>query len=152
MQVLAQLLTPGRTLCRVPGLSRKRLFESIAGAVSEDQLSLPTSDILAQLSAREDLGSTGLGQGIAIPHCRIENCTHPIGTLITLADPVDFDAPDGLPVDLVFALLVPNEAHQQHLDILAGIAGLFQQQDFCQQLRDASDPESLHRIATGWSG
>ena len=119
MQALSQLLTPGRTLCHVAGVSRKRLFESIAGAISEDQLSLSVSEVLSLLTAREKLGSTGLGQGIAIPHCRIENCTHPLGTLITLTDAVDFGAPDGLPVDLVFVLLVPSEAHQQHLDILA---------------------------------
>ncbi|MEH6516634.1 MAG: PTS sugar transporter subunit IIA [Halioglobus sp.] len=151
MQALSQLLTPGRTLCRVPGVSRKRLFESIAGAISEDQLSLPVSEVLSLLTAREKLGSTGLGQGIAIPHCRIENCTHPLGALITLTDPVDFGAPDGLPVDLVFALLVPGEAHQQHLDILASIAGLFSQEDFCRQLRGAEDASTLHRIATTWS-
>jgi PTS system nitrogen regulatory IIA component len=151
MQALSQILTPGRTLCRVAGVSRKRLFESIAGAISADQLSLPASEVLTQLTAREKLGSTGLGQGIAIPHCRIENCTHPLGTLITLDDPVDFDAPDGLPVDLIFVLLVPSEAHQQHLDILAGVAGLFNQQEFCRQLRGAEDAATLHRIATTWT-
>ena len=151
MQALSQILTPGRTLCRVAGVSRKRLFESIAGAISTDQLSLPASEVLTQLAAREKLGSTGLGQGIAIPHCRIENCTHPLGTLITLDDPVDFDAPDGLPVDLIFVLLVPSEAHQQHLDILAGVAGLFNQQEFCRQLRGAEDAATLHRIATTWT-
>ncbi len=151
MQVLSQLLTPGRTLCRVPVVSRKRLFETIAGAISQDQLSLPTSDVLSQLIAREELGSTGLGQGIAIPHCRIENCSHPLGTLLTLSEPVDFNAPDDRPVDLVFALLVPNEAHQQHLDILASVARLFSQAAFCEQLRSAEDAQTLHSIATGWS-
>lgn len=151
MQVLAQILTPGRTLCRAPGISKKRLFETVAKIIANDQLSLPQPDIFNQLIAREKLGSTGLGEGIAIPHCRVENCTHPIGSLITLDSPIDFEAPDDIPVDLLFVLLVPQEAHQQHLDILASIAGLFQQPEFCQQLRAAQTPADLFAIATSWS-
>ncbi len=147
-QPLEQLLTPERTECQVPGLSKKRLFETLARVISEDQLSLPYKEVLAQLIAREKLGSTGLGQGIAIPHCRIGNCTHPLGTLLTLAEPIDFDAPDGVPVDLVFALLVPEDSHQEHLDTLAGIARMFSQADFCNRLRQAPDPQALFKAAT----
>jgi PTS system nitrogen regulatory IIA component len=127
------------------------LFETIAKMISEDQLSLPHTDIFNQLLAREKLGSTGLGQGIAVPHCRATNCSQPLGSLITLASPIDFDAPDDQPVDLIFVLLVPQEAHQQHLDILAGIAGLFQQEEFCHALRAAQDAAQLHGIATSWT-
>jgi len=74
-----------------------------------------------------------------------------MGTLITLDKPIDFDAPDGKPVDLLFVLLVPEEAQQQHLDTLAEIARLFSQADFCQQLRAATDPAELHSTATGWT-
>jgi PTS system nitrogen regulatory IIA component len=151
MHPLAQILTPGRTLCRAPGVSKKRLFETIARMIAEDQFSLPHTEIFNQLLAREKLGSTGLGQGIAIPHCRVDNCTHPLGSLITLESPIDFDAPDDQPVDLLFVLLVPQEAHQQHLDILASIAGLFQQEEFCRELRAAKDATQLHRIATTWT-
>ncbi len=147
MQTLEKLLTPGRTACRVPGVSKKRLFETLAKTISTDQLSLPYGEVFAQLIAREKLGSTGLGQGIAIPHCRVDNCIHPIGTLMTLQDPIDFDAPDDQPVDLLFALLVPAEAHQQHLDILANIAKLFSNGDFCKQLRAARDDQSLYQLA-----
>ena len=150
MQQLAQLLTPGRTLCHAAGVSRKRLFETIAGVIAQDQISLPNDEIFSQLIAREKLGSTGLGKGIAIPHCRVENCTHPLGTLVTLKDPIDFDAPDGQPVDLLFVLLVPNEAHQLHLDILANVASLFNQESFCQQLRAASNNDELFQTATTW--
>lgn len=148
MQVLSQILTPGRTVCRVPGVSKKRLFETIAKVISEDQLSLPYKDVFDHLIAREKLGSTGLGNGIAIPHCRISNCSEPLGTLVTLEEPIDFDAPDDAPVDLLFVLLVPEEANQQHLDILAGIAGLFSQADFCQQLRATDDSQALYELAT----
>lgn len=151
MQALAQLLTPGRALCRVPGVSKKRLFETIARVISEDQVSLPYNTVLSSLIAREKLGSTGLGQGIAIPHCRIENCTHAMGTLVTLEEAIDYDAPDDTPVDILFVLLVPAEAQQQHLDILASIAGLFSQPAFCDEIRNASDSETLFATATSWT-
>jgi PTS system nitrogen regulatory IIA component len=149
MQFLAEILTPGRTVCRAPGGSKKRIFETLARVISEDQPSLTYDEVFAQLIAREKLGSTGLGQGIAIPHCRVDNCDQPLGTLITLAEPIDFDAPDDQPVDLLFALLVPSEADQQHLDILANVARLFSQEDFCSQLRAAIDNQVLYDIATG---
>ena len=151
MPILSTLLTFERTVCRAPGVSQKRLFETAARIISEDQLSLPYDLVFSSLIAREKLGSTGLGNGIAIPHCRVSNCTHAMGALITLKNPMDFGAPDGNPVDILFVLLVPEEAQQQHLDILAGIAGLFSQQAFCQQLRAATDAQQLFSTATGWA-
>ena len=146
---LEHLLTLERTACQVPGLSKKRLFETIARLISEDQLALSYDEVFAQLIAREKLGSTGLGGGIAIPHSRIGNCTQPLGTLVTLAEPIDFDAPDGRPVDLVFALLVPEEATQAHLDTLAEIARQFSQEDFCSKLRVAGSNADLFSAALG---
>lgn len=146
-QPLENLLTPERTACKVPGISKKRIFETIARMISEDQISLSYDEVFTQLIAREKLGSTGLGQGIAIPHCRIGNCTQPLGTLVTLDEAIDFDAPDGQPVDLVFALLVPEDAHQKHLDTLAQIARCFSQPQYCKRLRAASDPGSLFQAA-----
>ncbi|MCL4104206.1 UNVERIFIED_CONTAM: hypothetical protein GTU68_035068 [Idotea baltica] len=151
MHLINKLLTPGRTLCRAPGVSKKRLFETAARIISNDQLSLPYDAIFSHLIAREKLGSTGLGKGIAIPHCRIGNCTQAMSALITLEDPIQFDAPDSQGVDILFVLLVPEEAEQQHLDILAGVAGLFSQSDFCDALRAAKDPETLHFTATHWA-
>ena len=148
MNFMTDILSPERTVCRAPGASKKRLFETIARIISEDQPNLVTEDIFSQLIAREKLGSTGLGQGIAIPHCRVDACAQPIGTLLSLDKPVDFDAPDDQPVDLLFALLVPGEAHQQHLDILANVARLFSQGSFCQKLRAAQDNQVLFTIAT----
>jgi PTS system nitrogen regulatory IIA component len=148
MQPLTDILTPARTVCHAPGSSKKKLFETLAEIISTDQLSLPQEEVFDQLIAREKLGSTGLGSGIAIPHCRVGNCTKPIGTLVTLAEPIEFDAPDDAPVDLLFVLLVPEEAHQQHLDILAGITRLFSDGAFCQRLRAAGDSAELYRIAS----
>lgn len=150
MQVVAQLLTPGRTICRAPGSSKKRLFETLARVISKDQPTLSDSEVFSQLIARERLGSTGLGSGIAIPHCRIAHCTEPMGCLATLQEPIDFDAPDDIPVDILFVLLVPETAHQEHLNILAQLAGLFSQPEFSEQLRAAEDAASLYTLATGW--
>jgi PTS system nitrogen regulatory IIA component len=149
MQTVSEILTPARTVCHASGSSKKKLFETIAKVISDDQPSMPHDEVFAQLIAREKLGSTGLGQGIAIPHCRVSHCTEPLGTLLTLEVPVDFEAPDDLPVDLLFVLLVPEEAHQRHLDILAGIARLFSQAEFCARLRAATDSKELYDIATG---
>jgi PTS system nitrogen regulatory IIA component len=147
MSALSQILTPARTVCDAPGSSKKRLFETIAKIVCDDQLSLSYVEVLDHLIAREKLGSTGLGQGIAIPHCRVGACTEPLGTLLTLAEPIPFDAPDDQPVDLLFVLLVPVAAHQQHLDILANVARLFSQADFCARLRAARDDRTLYELA-----
>lgn len=148
MNLLNEILSPERTVCGAPGGSKKRVFETIARIVSENQPSLVYEDVFALLIAREKLGSTGLGLGIAIPHCRADACEQPIGALLTLEQAIDYDAPDDQPVDLLFALLVPGEAHQQHLDILANVARLFSQGSFCQQLRNAPDSRTLYELAT----
>jgi PTS system nitrogen regulatory IIA component len=147
MLSLSEILTPARTVCLAPGSSKKRLFETIAQIISDDQLSLPYDEVFAQLIAREKLGSTGLGQGIAIPHCRVNNCSHPLGTLLTLQEPIEFDAPDDQAVDVLFVLLVPEEANQQHLEILSGLARRFSQPDYCASLRSAQDSTSLYQAA-----
>ena len=148
MESLSEILTPARTVCRVPGVSKKRLFETIARIIGDDQPTLGYDAVFDQLIAREKLGSTGLGRGIAIPHCRAANCQQPLGTLVTLQEPIDFDSPDDAPVDLLFVLLVPEEANQAHLDILAMVARLLSQEDFCQQLRDAEGDNELFRTAS----
>ncbi len=152
MQALSQILTPGRTVCHGAGGSKKRLFETMARILCDDRPELAYNDVLARLVEREKLGSTGLGGGIAIPHCRADNCPEPLGALLTLASPIPFDAPDDKPVDLLFALLVPSEAHQQHLDILANIARAFSQESFCARLRAAADDAALFRAAIDGGG
>ena len=152
MLAVNDILTPARTVCLAPGSSKKKLFETIARIISDDQLSLPYDDVFAQLIGREKLGSTGLGQGIAIPHSRIGNCTHPLGTLVTLEEPIEFDAPDDKPVDVLFVLLVPEEANQQHLEILSGLARLFSQPQYCASLRGARDSADLFQAAIAQDG
>tara|TARA_R110000823_G_scaffold91174_3_gene201092 strand:- start:12356 stop:12814 length:459 start_codon:yes stop_codon:yes gene_type:complete len=148
MHALNHILTPERTVCHIATASKKRLFERISEIISTDQPSLPYTEVLDKLVARENLGSTGLGQGIAIPHCRVSDCPAPIGALFSLEDAIPFGAPDERPVDLLFVLLVPEEANQEHLDILASIASLFNQPDFCARLRQADSNEALYFVAT----
>lgn len=141
------ILSPGRTLCNAPGISKKRVLDNIAHFICEDIPSLDPLLLFDSLIARERLGSTGLGNGIAIPHCRIKDCDQIIGSLVTLEQAVDFDAIDNKPVDLLFVLLVPDQAHDEHLNVLAKIAELFSDLDFCQQLRHASSSRALYELA-----
>ena len=146
MSIISEILTQERTVCCAPGVSKKRLFEDIARVVCNDQRSMSYDDVLDRLIAREKLGSTAVGGGIAIPHSRVSCCKTPIGVLISLEEPIPFDAPDDIPVDLLFTLLVPEEAHQQHLDILAAIAQLFSVPTFCEKLRNAGSSRALYEL------
>lgn len=140
---LDTILTPRRTRCGLEGGSKKRALELLASTISEDIPTIDADDLFRRLINRERLGSTGLGKGIAIPHCRIDNCTGPVGAMITLALPIDFDAIDGEPVDILFALLVPEDAHDDHLKILATLAGAFNDSEFRQRLKRAENSDVL---------
>lgn len=137
------ILTPRRTRCGLEAGSKKRALELLASTIAEDIPTIDADDLFRRLVNRERLGSTGLGKGIAIPHCRIDNCTGPIGAMITLATPVDFDAIDSEPVSVLFALLVPEDAHDDHLQILATLAGAFSDSDFRQRLAQVEDSDDL---------
>ena len=144
---IQSILSPERTLCCAPGSSKKRVLENIAQFICEDVRNLDPDLVFENLIAREKLGSTGLGQGIAIPHCRIRNCTRVIGALIKLDQPTDFDALDNAPVDILFVLLVPEQATEEHLQVLAELARRFSDSEYCQQLRAAETSPSLYQAA-----
>ncbi len=144
---LQVLLSPGRTLYGAPGISKKRAIETAANFLADQNTALNADELYRNLIDREQLGSTGIGEGIAIPHCRLRNCSRAMGALIKLESPIDFEAIDQQPVDLLFVLLVPEEAHDQHLQILAEIAGLFSKAEVRNDLRNASDSESMYQIA-----
>ncbi|MEG1342300.1 MAG: PTS sugar transporter subunit IIA, partial [Pseudomonas sp.] len=105
---LETILTPGRSLVNAPGGSKKRALQEIATLIHREVPDLEMQDVFESLFAREKLGSTGFGNGIAIPHCRLKGCSSPISALIHLDAPIDYDAIDGAPVDLLFVLLVPE--------------------------------------------
>ncbi len=143
MSKVDNLLTPARVMCRVDAASKKRVFELAARQIAASDANLIDTEVYAQLLAREKLGSTALGTGVAVPHCRVEGCEKPIGCLVTLSEAIVFDAPDDQPVDLLFVLLVPAEAAQEHLDILAELATRFSDQAYCAQLRAARSEQEL---------
>lgn len=142
------ILAPELTLCRVNGSSKKRILEFISGQVAEQYPELDEGLIFNNLLSRERLGSTGIGQGIAIPHCRLEGCTRVVGALVTLDEGVDFDAIDNQPVDLLFTLIVPKEATGEHLELLSQLAEQFNDRSFCDALRACTDADQLYRKMT----
>ncbi len=145
---IADFLTPERTCCDAPGISKKRVLEFLSGFLAEHSENIDADRVYQELLAREKLGSTGIGDGVAVPHCRLEGCPDVIGALLKLEHPVDYDAIDDQPVDLVFALVVPSEQNEEHLRVLQSIAGLMQQPSVRRQLRGCSGDSALYRAAT----
>ncbi|GAA6132934.1 PTS IIA-like nitrogen regulatory protein PtsN [Halopseudomonas sabulinigri] len=145
------ILTPDRTFSGVQGGSKKRVLELIGKLVAQ-HTNLDPDAIYESLIAREKLGSTGFGNGIAIPHCRLGDCHQAIGALLQLDGKIDFDALDGQPVDLIFVLLVPQEATDQHLQILKMLAGKLDQAELRDALRAAPDAQSLYDVITAGDG
>ena len=129
----------------VPGCSKKRILEYIAHLIANHVPGIDEDVRFESLVAREKLGSTGFGNGIAIPHCRLIGCTTPISAVLHLETAIDFDAIDGEPVDLLFVLLVPEEATDQHLELLRQIASIFEQDDVRERLRNAATGADLYQ-------
>ncbi len=142
---IENILTPGRSLVNVPGGSKKRVLEQIAKVLGPDLPDLDSQTIFESFIAREKLGSTGFGNGIAIPHCRMPGCASPLSAVLRLDVPVDFDAIDGAPVDLLFVLLVPEAATDEHLELLRQIASMLDREDVRERLRRASTGQELYQ-------
>jgi len=149
MNQIASLLPQENLLAQLEASSKKRLFEQ-AGLLFENNQSIARSVVYDALFAREKLGSTGLGQGVAIPHGRIKGLKQPVGAFIRLKTPVQFEAPDGKPVELVFVLLVPISANEQHLQLLSELAQMFSDRAFREQLSTAPTAASLHTLFSQW--
>ena len=142
---LENILTAGRSLVNVPSSSKKNVLEQIAKLIGRET-ELDSDLVLTSLIAREKLGSTGFGNGIAIPHCRLSGCPTPISALLHLNTSVDFDAIDGRPVDLLFVLLVPEAATDEHLELLRQIASMLDRADVRDRLRSAQSDEALYQV------
>jgi PTS system nitrogen regulatory IIA component len=149
MSLVAKLLPPANVLPDLAASSKKRLFEQI-GLLFENQHGIGRGVVFESLFARERLGSTGLGQGVAIPHGRIKGLKDALGAFVRLSQPVAFDAPDGKPVNLVFALLVPEHATEKHLEILSELAQMFSDRALRDTLAGAADAAALHQIISAW--
>jgi PTS system nitrogen regulatory IIA component len=148
---IAQLLPESNILLDIEATSKKRLFEQV-GALFEDRAQIARSTVFDSLFAREKLGSTGLGQGIAIPHGRIKGLDHALAAFVRPRQPIPFDAPDGKPVAQVFVLLVPEHATEEHLQLLSELAEMFSERSFRDELASATDSSSLHRLFSSWQG
>jgi PTS system nitrogen regulatory IIA component len=147
---ITDLLTRERILCCADIGSKKRLFERLGELLAGDSGILSQNDIFDALINREKLGSTGLGKGVAIPHGRIASLEKPLCAIIKLAEPVDFDATDNLPVDLVFALLVPEESTEEHLQVLSTIAEIFSNASVCADLRACDTESCIYEQLSRW--
>lgn len=148
MNSLSQILSASQILLDLEASSKKRVFEH-AGMLFESHLGLARSIVFDSLFAREKLGSTGLGQGIAIPHGRIKGLKQAAGGFIRLANPVPFDSPDGRPVNLLFILLVPEQATEEHLQLLSELAQRFSERNFRDALTAAADPAAVLALFNG---
>jgi PTS system nitrogen regulatory IIA component len=144
MGLLATLLAPERVLLDVSAASKESLYEEV-GTRLAGALNIPAKVVTASLMAREKLGSTGLGQGVAIPHGRIKALKEAVGCFVRTRTPVPFGAPDGLPVNLVFVLLVPEHATDLHLQILSELAQHFCDKSFRDRLAMLSDPSAIYQ-------
>ncbi|MGE5493067.1 MAG: PTS IIA-like nitrogen regulatory protein PtsN [Actinomycetota bacterium] len=142
MNPFNKLLPDTHVLLDLEAGSKKRVFEQ-AGILFENHVGIARSVVFDSLFAREKLGSTGLGQGIAIPHGRIKGLKHATGAFLRLATPVPFDSPDGRPVNLLFVLLVPEQATEEHLQILSELAQRFADRAFRDALAGAPDPAAI---------
>ncbi len=132
--------------CNVEAASKKRVLEQLGQRLAESVPELTQDLVFDALLERERLGSTGLGKGIALPHARMALVDHAMGAFIKLNEGVDFDAIDGEPVDLAFAMLVPEEATDEHLQMLSTLAHMFSDSAFCTQLRQAESDQELFRL------
>jgi len=145
MSQIAQLLPTENIVLDFDASSKKRVFEKV-GLIFENNQGIARSTVFESLFAREKLGSTGLGQGIAIPHGRIKGLKEARGAFLRLAAPVPFDSPDGKPVSLLFVLLVPEQATEQHLQILSELAERFSDRACRDALAGAADAAAIHQI------
>ena len=142
---IINLLTPERMRSGARVNSKKRSLELLSELITGNEADPATRAIFESLIGRERLGSTGLGKGVALPHARVAGIEQPIGALVHLQTPIDFDAIDKQPVDLLFALVVPEHSTDEHLRILANLAEMFSDQPFCDQLRQSETPEEMYR-------
>jgi nitrogen PTS system EIIA component len=149
MNRLSAILPPSNVLVDVDASSKKRVFEQ-AGLLFENHHAIARATVTDNLFARERLGSTGLGHGVAIPHGRIKGLKNPLAAVIRMQQAIGFDAPDDEPVALLIFLLVPEAATQRHLEILSEIAELLSDRALREKLKTEPDAARLHELIANW--
>ena len=151
MNLIAKLLRTSRIALDLDVASKKRLFEQI-GLIFENAQQISHSVVFDSLFNRERFGSTGLGYGVAIPHGRMKGLREATAVFVRTLTPIPFESPDGLPVNLIFVVLVPDHANEQHLQILSELAQLFSDKSVRESLATCRDVDEAHRILTEWPG
>ena len=141
-------MSPDCTRSAVRDTSKKKILETISQLIASKLGGVSRDDVFDSLLQRDRLGSTGIGLGIAIPHGRLTNASQPVAVLLTLASPIDFDAIDNQPVDIIFALLVPENEPEAHLKTLSEVAQRLDNRDICRKLRAATTDEELYTLFT----
>lgn len=149
MSLISKILPLENVLLDAESASKKRVFERV-GLLFENSQKLSRSQVFDSLFAREKLGSTGLGQGVAIPHGRIKGLRDAVAAFVKTETPIPFDAPDGAAVNLIFVLLVPERATDLHLQLLGELAQMFSNASFRERLLSSNDPAAIHQMFTDW--
>ena len=147
---IKDLLTADRVRVGLQVNSKKRALELISEVLGESSSDLSQNELFTSLINREKLGSTGLGHGVALPHGRVTNIERAMGAFIRLDNPIDFDAIDGAPIDLIFTLVVPEHSTNEHLSLLAQLAQMFSDTQFCEALRSAENDTQLLELLLHW--
>lgn len=142
---ISALLSPECIFINPDISSKKKLLEFISGNIA-NQFDLPQATIYSNLLDRERLGSTGLGNGFAIPHARLNSLDTTIGFFIKLGQPINFEAADNRPVDLIFSIIIPEQATDEHLEILSSLAKIFSQAPVREAIRLANSPDEITQI------
>jgi PTS system nitrogen regulatory IIA component len=149
MNRISRLLPPTNVVTRLEVTSKKRLFEQV-GLLFENNNGIERGKVFDSLFARERLGSTGLGEGVAIPHGRIKGLREALAAVVRLSEPIPFDAPDGQPVRLLVFLLVPEHATEEHLELLSELAELLSERSIRELLMSSDDPAQIHETLSTW--
>lgn len=150
MNLISKSLAVSHVALDMDVTSKKRLFEQI-GLIFENEDRISRASVFDALFAREKLGSTGLGLGVAIPHGRIKNLRDTVAVFVRAKEGIPFEAPDSAPVRLVYAMLVPEHATEQHLVMLSELAQMFSDADLRDVLLAATEPAAVHKLLTEWS-
>ena len=143
---LSEILTTSCTRCDAAVTSKKRILEIICQIAAIQITDMDQDELLESLLDREKMGSTGIGNGIAIPHGRLPNTSKAVAVLITTKQAIDFDAIDNRDVDIFVALFVPENSCQEHLDTLQNIAKLFSDKKMIKQVRKCNDNQALYNL------
>ena len=147
---ISDILSPDHIACAATPASKKKALEELSEIFAGHDLVISPSDVFVSLLSRERLGSTGIGHGVAIPHGRVSGAERTVGAFMQLRDGIDFDAIDDQPVKLLFALLVPEESTDEHLQILAMLAEMFKDEEYCEKLKQATSVAEIYKLLTQW--